>query len=83
MTKGTQRVAYTTGEIATMLGRDRTTVWRWIERGVLQEVKVPGGRRMVTAASLEKLLMNIPGGPPRVGAKTKKALRVGSAGGPA
>ena len=52
----TKRVAYTTGEVAAMLGRDRTTIWRWLERGVLQEVKVPGGRRMVTAASLEKLL---------------------------
>jgi excisionase family DNA binding protein len=52
----TKRVAYTTGEVATMLGRDRTTVWRWLKRGVLREGKVPGGRRMVTAASLEKLL---------------------------
>jgi excisionase family DNA binding protein len=52
----TKRVAYTTGEVSTMLGRDRTTVWRWLKRGVLQEVRVPGGRRMVTAASLEKLL---------------------------
>jgi excisionase family DNA binding protein len=52
----TKRVAYTTGEVAAMFGRDRSTVWRWLERGVLREVKVPGGRRMVTAASLEKLL---------------------------
>jgi excisionase family DNA binding protein len=52
----TKRVAYTTGEVATMLGRDRTTVWRWLKRGVLREVRVPGGRRLVTAASLEKLL---------------------------
>jgi excisionase family DNA binding protein len=52
----TKRVAYTTGEVSTMLGRDRTTVWRWLKRGVLQEVRVPGGRRMVTASSLEKLL---------------------------
>ena len=51
-----KRVAYTTGEVAAMLGRDRTTVWRWLKRGVLREVKVPGGRRMVTASSLEKLL---------------------------
>jgi excisionase family DNA binding protein len=52
----TKRVAYTTGEVTAMLGRDRTTIWRWLKRGVLQEVRVPGGRRMVTAASLEKLL---------------------------
>lgn len=71
-----KRVAYTTGEVSTMLGRDRTTVWRWLKRGVLQEVKVPGGRRMVTAASLERLLMNVPGGPPKVGTKTRKALGV-------
>ena len=51
-----KRVAYTTGEVAAMLGRDRTTVWRWLERGVLQRVNVPGGRKMVTAASVEKLL---------------------------
>jgi excisionase family DNA binding protein len=77
----TKRVAYTPGEIAAMLGRDRTTVWRWLKNGVLQEVKVPGGRRMVTAASLERLLMNVPGGPPKVTAKTRR--RVDSPGGPA
>ena len=60
----TKRVAYTTGEVAAMLGRDRTTIWRWLERGVLQRVKVPGGRVMVTAASVEKLLrVDAAGGP--------------------
>jgi predicted site-specific integrase-resolvase len=52
----TKRVAYTMGEVAEMTGRNRTTVWRWLNRGVLQRVNVPGGRIMVSAASLEKLL---------------------------
>ena len=52
----TKRVVYTLGEVAEMTGRDRTTIWRWLNRGVLQRVKVPGGRHMITAASLEKLL---------------------------
>lgn len=52
----TKRVAYTMGEVADMTGRNRSTIWRWLNRGVLQRVNVPGGRMMVSAASLEKLL---------------------------
>ena len=52
----TKRVAYTLGEVAVMTGRNRTTIWRWLNRGVLQQVKIPGSRNMVSAASLEKLL---------------------------
>jgi excisionase family DNA binding protein len=66
-----KRVAYTPGEVSRMLGRDRTTVWRWLQRGVLQEVRVPGGRRMVTAASVEKLLRVDPVGGPRSNAQQK------------
>lgn len=39
-----------------MLGRDRKSIYRWLKRGVLQEVKVLRGNRMITAASLERLL---------------------------
>ena len=59
-----KRVAYTMGEVAAMTGRNRTTVWRWMNRGVLQRVKVPGGRPLVSAASLEKLLRMGPVGGP-------------------
>lgn len=58
----TKRVAYTMTEVADMTGRNRTTVWRWLNRGVLQRVNVPGGRIMVQAASLEKLLRGDPAG---------------------
>lgn len=51
-----KRVVYTMGEVAEMTGRNRSTVWRWLNKGALQRVKVPGGRIMVSAASLEKLL---------------------------
>lgn len=60
-----KRVAYTSAEVAAMTGRNRTTVWRWMNSGVLQRVKVPHGRDMVSAASLEKLLRVDPAGGPR------------------
>jgi predicted DNA-binding transcriptional regulator AlpA len=51
-------------EVAEMTGRDRTTNWRWMNRGVLQRVKIPGSRPLVTAASVEKLLrVGAAGGP--------------------
>jgi hypothetical protein len=38
------------------MGRDPSTIHRMLERGALRAVRIPGGRRMVDAASLEKLL---------------------------
>ena len=52
----TKRVAYTLTEVAAMTGRDRTTIHRWLAKGALKPMKVPGGKRMVQAASLERLL---------------------------
>jgi excisionase family DNA binding protein len=63
-----KRVFYTITEVAEMTGRDRSTIHRWLERGVLKPILVPGGKRMVQAASLEKLI---------------QGERVGSVGGPA
>lgn len=55
------RVAYSITEIAEMTGRSRSTVYRWLERGALKAVRVgKGGKQMVTAASLEKLLKGEP-----------------------
>lgn len=51
-----KRVGYTVGETAEMLGRDRSTIRRWLERGVLRPIQVPGGKRMVQAASLDRLI---------------------------
>jgi excisionase family DNA binding protein len=51
-----KRVGYTITEVAAMTGRDRTTIHRWLERGVLLPIRVAGGRRMVQAASLERLI---------------------------
>jgi excisionase family DNA binding protein len=51
-----KRVGYTISEVAAMTGRDRTTIHRWLERGVLLPIRVAGGRRMVQAASLERLI---------------------------
>ena len=51
-----KRVGYTITEVAAMTGRNRTTIHRWLERGVLRAIQVPGGKRMVQAASLERLI---------------------------
>jgi len=57
LTKGdVKRVGYTITEVAEMTGRNRTTIHRWLERGVLRAIQVPGGKRMVQAASLDKLI---------------------------
>lgn len=51
-----KRVGYTITEVAEMTGRNRTTIHRWLERGVLRAIQIPGGKRMVQAASLERLV---------------------------
>ena len=51
-----KRVGYTIAEVAAMTGRDKSTIHRWLERGVLRAIQVPGGRRMVQAASLDRLI---------------------------
>jgi excisionase family DNA binding protein len=51
-----KRVGYTISEVAEMTGRNRTTIHRWLERGVLRAIQVPGGKRLVQAASLDKLI---------------------------
>jgi DNA-binding transcriptional MerR regulator len=51
-----KRVGYTISEVAKMTGRDPSTIHRWLERGVLLPIQVPGGRRMVQAQSLERLI---------------------------
>ena len=56
----TKRVGYTITEVAAMTGRNRTTIHRWLERGVLRAIQVPGGKRLVQAASLERLVTGPP-----------------------
>jgi excisionase family DNA binding protein len=51
-----KRVGYTITEVAEMTGRNRTTIHRWLERGVLRAIQIPGGNRLVQAASLERLV---------------------------
>lgn len=51
-----KRVSYSLAEVARMTGKDRSTIHRWLERGVLLPVQVPGGKRMVQAKSLERLI---------------------------
>jgi len=51
-----KRVGYTISEVAEMTGRNRTTIHRLLERGVLRAIQVPGGKRLVQAASLERLV---------------------------
>lgn len=54
--KELKRVGYTINEVAAMTGRNRTTIHRWLERGVLLAITVPGGKRLVQAASLDRLV---------------------------
>lgn len=51
-----KRVSYSVTEVAKMTGRNRVTIYRWLERGVLRSVQIPGGKRMVQAASLDRLI---------------------------
>jgi excisionase family DNA binding protein len=51
-----KRIAYKVGEVAEMLGCNRKTVWRWLQKGILREVPIPGGHRLVDVRSLEKLM---------------------------
>lgn len=50
------RVAYSIIEVARLFGRDRVTIHRWLEQGLLREIRIPRRHRMVDARSVEKLL---------------------------
>jgi excisionase family DNA binding protein len=54
--KELKRVGYSLNEVAKMTGKNRTTIHRWLERGVLRAINVPGGKRMVQADSLDRLV---------------------------
>jgi excisionase family DNA binding protein len=51
-----KRLGYTINEVAAMTGRNRSTIHRWLEKGVLRAINVPRGKRLVQAASLERLI---------------------------
>ena len=53
----TRRVAYSLQEVMELTGRSRWTIQRWINRGLLKEIKIPRGQRMVQADSLEALMV--------------------------
>jgi excisionase family DNA binding protein len=55
-----KRVGYSLTEVAIMTGRNRTTIHRWLEKGVLRAIQVPGGKRMVQADSLDRLINGRP-----------------------
>lgn len=46
--------AYTIAGAASELGVSRTTIYTWLDEGVLQEVRTEDGRRMVDAKSVRK-----------------------------
>lgn len=51
-----KRAAYKLAEVARIFGCDPKTIYRWLDKGLLQEIPVPGGRRMVNAQSVEDLI---------------------------
>ena len=51
-----KRVGYTLAEVAAMTGRDKSTIHRWLDRGVLRAIQIRGGKRLVQAASLDRLV---------------------------
>lgn len=55
-----KRLGYTMTEVAAMTGRHKSTISRWLDRGVLRAIQVRGGKRLVQAASLERLVEGRP-----------------------
>ena len=49
------RAAYSIREVAEQLGVSEASIWRAIKRGELDGIRI-GGRRVITARSIEKLL---------------------------
>lgn len=54
------RATYKLAEVARMLGVDPKTIYRWLAKGILREVPVPGGKRLVDARSVEKFIAGKP-----------------------
>lgn len=52
---GHERLAYSTAEVADLLGMDRTTVYRHCTAGIIRSVHI-GGRVLVPAHELDRLL---------------------------
>ena len=52
----TRRIAYSLREVMELTGRSRWTIQRWINRGLLKEIRIPRAQRMVQADSLEALM---------------------------
>lgn len=50
-----ERIAYSPGEVATMLGVSRRTVYNWMAAGKLRSVRV-FGRRLIPAEEVQQLL---------------------------
>ena len=46
-----KRIAYKITEVARMLGCDRKTVYRWLKKGLLREVPIPGGQVQIYAGA--------------------------------
>ena len=49
-----ERVTYSVDEVSVMLGRDPTTIHRWVKSGKIASVKI-GGARMIPAAELKRI----------------------------
>jgi excisionase family DNA binding protein len=49
------RRSYSVREVAEMIGADRSSVHRWVEKGVIQSVKI-GNRRFILATEVDRLL---------------------------
>ena len=52
----TRRIAYSLREVMELTGRSRWTIQRWINRGLLKEIRIPHAQRMVQADSLAALM---------------------------
>jgi excisionase family DNA binding protein len=50
------RAAYSVSETAELLGKDRTTIWRWIKRGGIKAVRIADGQPLVPAAEIARIL---------------------------
>jgi hypothetical protein len=61
--RGSRRLAYAPNELPALLGVSIASVRRYLAEGILPSVKLRGGRLLVPAAGLDRMLAGAGGAP--------------------